>query len=921
MVILGVTTLIGFAVTSALGIGLSFLAAALGKKKGPKFTFDNRPTPVATRGVFVPRVIGRRRITHTFGWAGKRKVVTKGGGGKSLGGGGEPEQKTYTENGWHLLCVGGSGEVILHGVFLGSKRIWPRKDTPMPNGISSADTPGGTVLNARGEQGKFEIWWGTHDQAINPRLQKVLPGKPLSGWPNMVYVYWRPKNLGPSPVWPELTYDVEVRVRDCVPGSVAQLGSGVNPAHAMWESMTAPFPYGMGIDPATVDATGLIEMGQRFEDEDLGINVYASDGQTCAELLADLMAEMGFVMPQVGGALRPNLIREQLPNPDPIPAVTDLVAVDPDPEMEQHHGDFNPDRVIYIIKDVDRSFEDTDVQLDDHSQARAKQRVQPRRVSLNTVTSAGTAQEVAKRMRLVDMTSATAYKFKATRDARLLVPGQRFHYPDIGTLRVGEITMRWDSREVDVGAVHDHYSFAPGSYLPGGGFAGAERETSFAVIGDFGNTANTKLVAALVKGWAPEFVVTVGDNAYEDDDLGTNGIKKTWRDFHPSRMLYAIGNHDQDRLAAFLQFARSPGNERYFDVVRGPVHFFFVNSDPREADGIVQGSTQGQWLQEQLGRSAAAWRVVVAHHPPYSSGALHGGTPDLRWPFLAWGADLVLSGHDHDYERLVVDQMTYVVNGLGGHSHRAFGTPVAGSLLRFTGQYGAQRCTADSRRLRLEFVTLDGVVRDTLELLKPYDPEDVDDSEALPDLYHKPLAVPGRSAIVVPRVRAHQRIEGATVHVSADGTAYLLAGVQDPYAAGGTLNGALLCGEDETAEGPTITSYNLDIEEVLDLSGNEPGWRAGEQLCVIGDEAMYIKKVTAVSGGYRLDGLIRGQFGTTATNHAPGERVIIFQRSQVTVIEHALLTAGATVQVKTQPRTGDETADLGDVTAEEVVLP
>src|SRR5262249_3575199 len=109
----------------------------------------------------------------------------------------------------------------------------------------------------------------------------------------------------------------------------------------------------------------------------------------------------------------------------------------------------------------------------------------------------------------------------------------------------------------------------------------------------------------------------------------------------------------------------------------------------------------------ELAASKARWRVVYFHHAPYSSGP-HGSTLAMRWPFKAWGADLVLSGHDHIYERVVVDGLTYLVDGLGGAPFYTLGTPIEGSVVRFSEAAGALFVEADAAALRARFETIDG---------------------------------------------------------------------------------------------------------------------------------------------------------------------------------------------------------------------
>ncbi len=260
----------------------------------------------------------------------------------------------------------------------------------------------------------------------------------------------------------------------------------------------------------------------------------------------------------------------------------------------------------------------------------------------------------------------------------------------------------------------------------------------FAAIGDYGSAGTPEAnVATLVKSWSPQFIITVGDNNYSDglastidanigqyyhefigSYTGTYGAGSATNQFFP-----ALGNHDWNTTSGspavptpYLNYFTLPGIERYYTFAQGPVQFFVIDSDSREPDGITSGSIQGQWLQSQLAASTAEWKVVYFHHSPYST-AQHGSNTTLQWPFKQWGADVVLTGHDHSYERLVVSDFPYFVNGLGGRSIYAFNTPVAGSQFRYNADYGAMLIDADDAMMRFQFFTRTGVLIDTHTLI------------------------------------------------------------------------------------------------------------------------------------------------------------------------------------------------------------
>ena len=88
----------------------------------------------------------------------------------------------------------------------------------------------------------------------------------------------------------------------------------------------------------------------------------------------------------------------------------------------------------------------------------------------------------------------------------------------------------------------------------------------------------------------------------------------------------------------------------------------------------------------------------------------------MQWPYKQWGASLVLGGHDHIYERLEQDGLTYVVNGLGGAEPYTFVSPLAGTASQFTAGFGAMLVDADASQLRARFHAVNGQLIDQFML-------------------------------------------------------------------------------------------------------------------------------------------------------------------------------------------------------------
>jgi len=258
--------------------------------------------------------------------------------------------------------------------------------------------------------------------------------------------------------------------------------------------------------------------------------------------------------------------------------------------------------------------------------------------------------------------------------------------------------------------------------------------TRVAVIGDYGEAGQPEAdVAALIDRWGVDAIVTAGDNNYMDGAAETIDAN-IGQYFHAyiapyhgsygagaaeNRFFPALGNHDWYMSGAqpYFDYFTLPGNERYYTVRRGPIEFFILDSDKNEPDGYSADSAQAQWQQQQLAASEAPWQIVVLHYPPYSSSARHGSDRVVQWPYAVWGADVVIAGHDHLYERVQANGIPYFVNGAGGKDLYPFKPwPVPGSVVRYNQDYGAQVINATAQCLNISFFSRADVLIDSVTL-------------------------------------------------------------------------------------------------------------------------------------------------------------------------------------------------------------
>lgn len=250
--------------------------------------------------------------------------------------------------------------------------------------------------------------------------------------------------------------------------------------------------------------------------------------------------------------------------------------------------------------------------------------------------------------------------------------------------------------------------------------------------GDIGHcdSAGDEATAALLDG-IDGTVFTAGDNAY------TTGTPDEFRDCyqpswgrHLARTRPAAGDNDWDTagLAGYLGYfgdaARGPGGSSWYSYDLGTWHVMVLDSMCAKAGGCDPASAQGQWLARDLAASDATCTLAVMHHPRFSSGE-HGDTAEMDafWrPLYAAGVDVVVSGHDHDYERFAPQDpdgrvdgdrgIRQFVVGTGGAPLRPFTRVAPNSDLRVLVGHGVIALTLRDGSYEWAFIVADSDFRD-----------------------------------------------------------------------------------------------------------------------------------------------------------------------------------------------------------------
>jgi len=221
-------------------------------------------------------------------------------------------------------------------------------------------------------------------------------------------------------------------------------------------------------------------------------------------------------------------------------------------------------------------------------------------------------------------------------------------------------------------------------------------------------------------------VMAVGDLAYPDGtEENFQCYDQTWGR-QKARTRPAPGNHEFHSSAATPYFdyfgtvAGAPG-DGYYSYELGAWHIVVLNSECVDVGGCGPGSREEKWLRADLAAHPAACTLAYWHKPLFSSGGAHGNDLEVTplWQALYdAGAEVVIGGHDHNYERFAPQNplgesdpergIREFVVGTGGKNLRPFGATKANSEVRSNEAFGVLKLTLQPHGYDWQFISQQG---------------------------------------------------------------------------------------------------------------------------------------------------------------------------------------------------------------------
>jgi 3',5'-cyclic AMP phosphodiesterase CpdA len=274
---------------------------------------------------------------------------------------------------------------------------------------------------------------------------------------------------------------------------------------------------------------------------------------------------------------------------------------------------------------------------------------------------------------------------------------------------------------------------------------GSSAPFTFAAFGDFGkNSDSQKRLRDQMARDSFRFLVTTGDNAYDAgrySEFDTKVFQIYGDVFSKAAVFPTLGNHDYATSsgAPYLDLFSLPRNawrasdhERYYSFDYGNLHVVALDTNaPLNVSDSAASDDMLDWLRDDLRRTTQPWVVAVVHHAPYSTGS-HGSDSRVLSTlvpiFEQYNVDLVLSGHDHIYQRskplrggqvstVAQGGIVYVVSGAGSAANYGCGSASWVQVSYCGKSYGIyNRIHVNGTQMTVEALDDSGAIRDSFTL-------------------------------------------------------------------------------------------------------------------------------------------------------------------------------------------------------------
>lgn len=235
-------------------------------------------------------------------------------------------------------------------------------------------------------------------------------------------------------------------------------------------------------------------------------------------------------------------------------------------------------------------------------------------------------------------------------------------------------------------------------------------------------TCHQQQTSDLALSLNPTAVLTTGDNQYESGSLSQyqTYYAPTWGRL--DSIVYPVpGNHEYNTAGAagYFSYFQSrfnvldPQSRGYYSYDLGSWHLIALNSQI----SVGAGSAQEQWLRADLAAHPTSCTLAYWHHPRFSSGTVHGNNTSMQplWQALYDAqADLVLNGHEHNYERFAPQSPVGIadsngirefVAGMGGKDFHSFGAPITNSQFRNNTSFGVLKLVLHPQSYDWQFIS------------------------------------------------------------------------------------------------------------------------------------------------------------------------------------------------------------------------